>query len=87
MLIPYDHGCLIIHTSHSHHHDQVTRALIEAKANIEATEEDGWTAIMFAAQNGHEPVRKLHLLISLDKTCLIYSHTLIHTILIRSPGH
>ena len=47
----------LVFTPHcSHHHEQVARALIENGANIEATEEDGWTALMFCAQNGHEQV-------------------------------
>ena len=49
--------CAHIHTFCSHHLEQVLRALLEAKANIEATEEDGWTALMFCAQNGHVSVR------------------------------
>ena len=28
--------------------------LIKAGATVDATEEDGWTALMFAAQGGHE---------------------------------
>ena len=46
-----------IHTFSSHHHEQVARALLEAKAAVDATDEAGWTALMYAAQNGHEQVR------------------------------
>ena len=28
--------------------------MIEAKANLEATQNEGWTALMYAAQNGHD---------------------------------
>ena len=38
-------------------HEQVTRHLLEAKANIEAKNNEGWTAIMYCAQNGHTEVR------------------------------
>ena len=34
--------------------DQRARALIKAGAAVDATEEDGWTALMFAAQDNHE---------------------------------
>ena len=33
-------------------HEQVARVLLEAGANIEATEEDGWTALMLACHPG-----------------------------------
>ena len=45
------------HTSCSHHLEQVVRALLEAKAAVDATDEAGWTALMYAAQNGHEQAR------------------------------
>ena len=38
-------------------HEQVTRHLLEAKANIEAKQNEGWTAIMFASSDGHADVR------------------------------
>ena len=34
-------------------HQQVARALLEAGADVNATEEDDYTALMFACQNGH----------------------------------
>ena len=37
-------------------HDQCVRALIEAKANVEHANNNGWTSLMKAAVNGHEPV-------------------------------
>ena len=37
--------------------EQVARILLEAKANVNATEEDDYTALMFASQNGHADVR------------------------------
>ena len=41
-------------------HEQVTRHLLKANANIEVQNTEGGTALMFAAQNGHENVlRKL----------------------------
>ena len=36
-------------------HDPCARALIEAKANLEAQQNGGWTALMYACQNGHDP--------------------------------
>ena len=38
-------------------HEQVTRHLLEAKANIEAKQNEGWTSIMFASSGGHADVR------------------------------
>ena len=37
-------------------HEQVVLLLLEAKANIEAQQNEGWTALMYSAQNGHEQV-------------------------------
>ena len=37
-------------------HEQVARALLEAKADIEAVSNRGGTALMLSAQNGHEQV-------------------------------
>ena len=45
----------------SNGHDQVARALIEAKANLEAQQNEGWTALMYSAQNGHDQVRSSQL--------------------------
>ena len=47
----------VINVADVSNHEQVTRHLLEAKANIEAKENKGWTAIMFCAQNGHVDVR------------------------------
>ena len=44
------------HPSHSHHHDQVARALIEAKADVNKANHKGFVALMHASQNGHELV-------------------------------
>ena len=49
--------CIRFHTCSSHHLDQVARALLEAKANLEAALPSGHTSLMIAAQNGHEQVR------------------------------
>ena len=38
-------------------HEQCTRALIEAKADLEKVNKDSFTALMISAQLGHEPVR------------------------------
>ena len=46
-----------VHTISSHHFEQVVRALLEAKANLEAALPSGRTSLMIAAQNGHEQVR------------------------------
>jgi ankyrin repeat protein len=35
-------------------HDLCARALIEANANLEAQQNQGFTSLMLAAQNGHE---------------------------------
>ena len=45
---------VFIHPSCSHHLEQVLRALLENDAKADATEEDGFTALMFSAQNGHD---------------------------------
>ena len=37
-------------------HEQVVRALLEAKANIEAKANSGKTSLMLSAENGHEQV-------------------------------
>ena len=50
-----------IHVLSSHHLDQVARELLKAGAAVDATEEDDYTALMFAAQNGHEEVSSSHL--------------------------
>ena len=41
----------------SHHLDQVARELLEAKCNVDHQNNEGWTALMYAAHNGHEEVR------------------------------
>ena len=50
-----------IHAIASHNLDQVARELLVAGAAVDAIEEDGWTALMFAAQNGHEQVSSTRL--------------------------
>ena len=37
--------------------EQVARHLLEANANIEAVQNQGFTSIMLASQNGHADVR------------------------------
>ena len=48
--------CTQFHTFSSHHIEQVVRALLEAKANLEVQTNQGFTALIYAAQNGHEQV-------------------------------
>ena len=43
--------------------EQVARHLLEANANIEAVNNEGWTAIMYCAQNGHVEVHACFLVI------------------------
>ena len=50
-----------LHMFCSHHLDQVARELLKAGAAVDATEEDDYTALMFAAQNGHEEVSSSRL--------------------------
>ena len=57
-----------IHAIASHHLDQVARELLKAGAAVDATEEDGFTALMLAAQDGHEQVSITHL------PCVYKSH-------------
>ena len=52
-----DSYCACFHTFSSHHLEQVARALLEAKADLEAALPSGHTSLMIAAQNGHEQVR------------------------------
>ena len=40
----------------SHHHEQVAQELLKAGAGVEVQNNQGWTALMYAAQNGHEQV-------------------------------
>ena len=40
----------------SHRLDQVARELLKAKANVNHANNNGWTSLMKAAQNGHEQV-------------------------------
>ena len=35
-------------------HDLCALELIRAGANVDATDEEQWTALMFACQNGHD---------------------------------
>ena len=46
----------VINVADVSNHEQVARHLLEAKANIKAVDLLGWTAIMFASQNGHADV-------------------------------
>ena len=46
-----------IHTYSSHHLEQVARALLENEAAVNSQNKKGWTALMYAAQNGHQQVR------------------------------
>ena len=49
--------CAQFHTFSSHHLEQVLRALLEAGAAVNSQANNGFTALMLAAQNGHEQVR------------------------------
>ena len=49
------------HTLCSHHLEQVARALLENKADLEAALPSGHTSLMIAAQNGHDQVRSSQL--------------------------
>ena len=49
--------CAHFHTFSSHHLEQVLRALLEAGAAVNSQANNGVTALMRAAQNGHEQVR------------------------------
>ena len=48
--------CAQFHTFSSHCLEQVARALIEAKADLEKVNKDSFTALMLSAQNGHAQV-------------------------------
>ena len=50
-----------IHAFASHHHEQIARELLKAGAAVDQTEEHGYTALMFAAQSGHEQVSSSRL--------------------------
>ena len=50
-----------IHTYCSHHLEQVTRALLESGAAVNSQNIKGWTALMYAAQNGHDQVHSSQL--------------------------
>ena len=43
-----------IHTTSSHHLDQVARAMIEARAEVDKVGPQGFTALMLSASNGHD---------------------------------
>ena len=49
--------CTQFHTFSSHHLEQVLRALLENEAAVNSQNKNGWTALMYAAQNGHQQVR------------------------------
>ena len=38
-------------------HDLCARALLENEAAVNSQNKKGWTALMYAAQNGHQQVR------------------------------
>ena len=59
-------------------------SLIKAGADVNAIQKNElrWTALMFAAQNGHESVCNQQYCIAYFKV-----HTSFHIIMIRSPGH
>ena len=46
-----------IHICCSHHLEQVVRALLEAGAAVNSQANNGFTALMLAAETGHEQVR------------------------------
>ena len=48
--------CIRFHTCSSHHLDQVARALLENGAAVNSQANNGFTALMLAAQNGHDQV-------------------------------
>ena len=49
----------VINVTDVTNHEQVTRHLLEAKANIEAQSAKGNTSLIFASQKGHTDVRRL----------------------------
>ena len=48
--------CAHFHTFSSHHLEQVVRALLENGAAVNSQANNGFTALMLAAQNGHDQV-------------------------------
>ena len=60
--------CAQFHTLSSHHLEQAARAPIEAKADLEAQQNEGWTALMYSAQNGHEQVARALLEAGADRS-------------------
>ena len=48
--------------------DLCDRALIEAKADLEATQNQGFTALMLSAQNGNDRVAQVLLKAGADRT-------------------
>ena len=68
----------VFHAYPSHHLEQVARELLKAGAAVDATEEDGFTALMFAAQDGHEQVSGSHYHVFAIVICAL--HTCIHAI-------
>ena len=49
----------VINVTDVTNHEQVVRHLLEANANIEAVQNQGFTSIMLASQGGHADVRRL----------------------------
>ena len=79
-----------IHAIVSHHLEQVARELLVAKANVNHQSNDGRTALMQAAQNGHEEVCSsctFSVSIVVSKSRAHISTSALHTISIRSPGN
>ena len=79
-----------IHVLSSHHLEQVARELLVAKANVNHQSNDGRTALMQAAQNGHEEVCSsctFSVSIVVSKSRAHISTSALHTISIRSPSN
>ena len=54
-------GSTRLHSFRSHHLEHVARELLKAKCNVDAAADDGFTALMLSAQNGHEQVRRTRM--------------------------
>ena len=50
-----------IHSFRSHHLEQVARELLKAKCTVDAAANNGCTALILSAQNGHEQVRRTRM--------------------------
>ena len=58
-------------------HEQCIRALIQSKANLDATQNQGFTSLMLAANNGHD----------LCARALIEASKLTKTVTSSASGH